>query len=89
MDKPILEKDGTKFELGVNIPWFVAVHFHALAKEKYSYAIAIHNVLECNPFPIADFDSCVFGCYETAHQALNAGVEEAQRRASDFGENIK
>jgi hypothetical protein len=45
--------------------------------------------LERNPFPIADFDSCLFGCYETAHQALNAGVEEAQKRASDFGENIK
>jgi hypothetical protein len=89
MDKPILENDGAKSELGVNIPWYVAVHSHPLDKGKYSYVIAIHNVLECNPFPIADFDSCLFGCYETAQQALNAGVEEVQKRVSDFSENNK
>jgi hypothetical protein len=62
---------------------------HPLAKGNYSYAIAIDNILERNLFPIADFDSCLFGCYETAHQALNAAVKEANNRASDFGENIK
>ncbi len=70
MDKPILEKDGTKSDLEINIPWYVAVHFHPLIKGKYSYAIAIHSVLERNSSPMADFDSCLFGCYETAHQAL-------------------
>ncbi len=89
MDKPILEKDDNKYELGISIPWYVAVHSHPLAKGNYSYAIAIHNILERNPFPIADFDSCLFGCYETALQALNAAVEEAKKRASDFGKNIK
>ncbi|MBW4562342.1 MAG: hypothetical protein KME32_14555 [Mojavia pulchra JT2-VF2] len=78
MDKPILEKDGTKSECGINVTWYVAVHPHPLLNGKYSYAIAIHNVLERNPFPIADFDSCLFGCYDTAHQALDAGVKEAQ-----------
>ncbi len=80
MDKPILEKDGTKSELGISISWYVAVHSHPLAKGNYSYAIAIDNVLERNRFPIADFDSCLFGCYETAHQALNAAVEEVPKR---------
>lgn len=79
MYKPILEKDGTKSELGITIHWYVAVHSHPLDKKNYSYAIAIDNVLERNPSPIADFDSCLFGCYETAHQALNAAVEEANQ----------
>lgn len=82
MGKPILEKDGHKSELGIDIPWYIAVHSHPLLHGKYSYAIAIHNVLERNPFPIADFDSCLFGCYDTALLALNAGVEEAQKRVS-------
>jgi hypothetical protein len=89
MNKPILEKDDTKYELGISIPWYVAVHSHPLVKGNYSYAIAIHNILERNPFPIADFDSYLFGCYETALQALNAAVEEAKKRASDSGKNIK
>lgn len=79
MYKPILEKDGTKSEGGKTIQWYVAVHAHPLDKKKYSYAIAIDNVLERNPSPIADFDSCLFGCYETAYQALNAAVEEANQ----------
>lgn len=80
MDKPILEKDGTKYELGTTIQWYVTVHPHPLDQGNYSYAIAIDNVLERNPFPIADFDSCLFGCYETAYQALNAAVEEANKK---------
>jgi hypothetical protein len=80
MDKPILEKDGNKSDFGNTIQWYVAVHSHPLDKRNYSYAIAIDNVLERNPFPIADFDSCLFGCYETAHQALNAAVEEANKK---------
>ena len=40
MDKPILQKDGATFELGINIRWFVAVRSHPSAKAKYSYAIA-------------------------------------------------
>ncbi|MBD2682923.1 MULTISPECIES: hypothetical protein [Nostoc] len=79
MDKPILEKDGTKSELGITIQWYVAVHPHPLDQKKYSYAIAIDNVLQCNPSPIADFDSCLFGCYETADQALSGAVEEANK----------
>ncbi|MBD2452338.1 hypothetical protein H6G76_35605 [Nostoc sp. FACHB-152] len=79
MDKPILEKDGTKSEGEITIQWYVAVHPHPLDQKKYSYAIAIDNVLERNPSPIADFDSCLFGCYETAYQALNAAVEEANQ----------
>ncbi|MBD6619753.1 hypothetical protein FNW02_29045 [Komarekiella sp. 'clone 1'] len=89
MDKPILEKDGMKSEFGINVTWYAAVHSHPLNKGKYSYAIATHNVLERNLFPLADFDSCLFGCYDTPRQALNAGVEEAQNRASDFGKNIR
>ncbi|MBD2501168.1 hypothetical protein [Anabaena azotica] len=80
MDKPILEKDGTKSDFENTIQWYVAVHSHPLNKRNYSYAIAIDNVLERNPFPIADFDSCLFGCYESAHQALNAAVEEANKK---------
>ncbi|WP_242051622.1 hypothetical protein [Nostoc sp. FACHB-280] len=57
----------------------MAVHSHPLDQKKYSYAIAIDNVLERNPYPIADFDSCLFGGYETAYQALNAAVEEANQ----------
>ncbi|KAF3889570.1 MULTISPECIES: hypothetical protein [Nostocales] len=78
MNKPILEKIGTLSEFGTHTPWYVAVHPHPLLKKKYSYVIAIHYVLERNPVPIADFDSCLFGCYSTPDQALNAGVEQAQ-----------
>ncbi|BAY47808.1 hypothetical protein SAMD00079811_54270 [Scytonema sp. HK-05] len=86
MNKPILEKIGTKCEFETNTPWYVAVHPHPFLKEKYSYVIAkcceeqvaIDYVLERNPVPIADFESCLFGCYGTPHQALNAGVEKVE-----------
>lgn len=78
MNKPILEKIGTKSESGTNTPWYVAVHPHPLLKKKYSYLIAIYYVIERNPDPIADFDSCLFGCYGTPDQALDAGVEQLE-----------
>lgn len=78
MKQPIIEKIGTKSEFGTHTPWYVAVHSHPLLQKKYSYAIAIDYMLERNPAPIADFDSCLFGCYGTPDQALSAGVEQVQ-----------
>jgi hypothetical protein len=68
MKKPITEKAFGN--------WRVSVYPHPIIKDKFSYTLALTEQLRTNPDPITPTHPCLFGCFDSLQEALQAGVED-------------